>query len=65
MRSGLDELLPRKRVFAELMAGWSSVTGPVARAAAGAQLGKHAAVYGYGQWTPAETTAGVGVRVTR
>ena len=60
---GLDVLLPRKDVYAELLGGWSSLGGPFVRAEAGAKVGP-AAVYVGGQATTSETRVEGGVRLT-
>lgn len=64
MRSGLDELLPRGKQYAEVNAGWSNSTGAKVRGEAGFLFGPAAAAYLFGQWTPQESSAGIGVRVT-
>lgn len=46
------------------MAGWSSTTGAALRGEVGARIGQHVAAFVYGQWRPAETSAGAGIRVT-
>jgi hypothetical protein len=55
---------PVREGYAEVIGAWSSLSGPVVRAEAGAKLTPRFGVYGFGQWTPAETMAGVGARVT-
>ena len=64
VRSGLDSILPRKSGSLDLTAGWSSKTGPIARGELRQRFGNNLAGYLYGQWTPAQTSAGAGVRVT-
>lgn len=55
---------PVREAYADLIGGWSSLSGPVVRAEAGARLTPRFGVFGFGQWTPRETMAGVGARVT-
>lgn len=55
---------PVREGYAELIGAWSPLSGPVVRGELGARLTPRAGVFGFGQWTPAETMAGVGARVT-
>lgn len=64
MTRGLDELVPRRDLYAEAMAGWSSVGGAMGRAEVGARLGS-AGVFAFGQWEQRNgASAGVGARIT-
>jgi hypothetical protein len=66
-QAGLRRVLsdtPVREGYLEGTASWSSLSGPVVRGEAGARLTPRFGVFGFGQWTPRETMAGVGARVT-
>lgn len=56
--------MPIRRVYAEAGAEWSTVTGAALRGELGARLGQNLAGFVFGEWRPAETRVGAGVRVT-
>lgn len=58
---------PVREGYAEAIAAWSLLSGPVVRGEAGARLTPRVGVFGFGEWTPAapeRSMAGAGVRVT-
>ena len=66
-QAGLTRVLsdvPVRSGYVEGLAGWSSLSGPVVRGEVGARLTPRVGVFGFGEWTPRETMAGVGGRVT-
>jgi hypothetical protein len=66
-QAGLTRVLsdvPYREGYLEAIAGWGSLSGPVVRGEAGARLTPRFGVFGFGEWTPRETMAGVGARVT-
>lgn len=48
----------------DALAAWSSRQGPLVRTEALWRLRPRLGAFGFAQWTPAETTAGVGTRFT-
>ena len=56
--------MPLRGGYAEALVGASSLTGPFARLEVGEHLLPRLGLYGFGQWTPRESTAGAGLRVT-
>jgi hypothetical protein len=56
--------VPTREAYAEATAGFSSLSGPVLRGELGARLTPRVGLFGFGQWTPTETMAGAGARVT-
>lgn len=52
------------RAFVEGMVGASTLAGPFARVEAGAKLLPRLNAFGFGQWTPSESSTGAGVRWT-
>lgn len=65
--AGLDRLprlLPVRGGYLEGQLGASSITGPYLRAEGGLRPREDLSLFGFGQWTPRESSAGLGVRVT-
>lgn len=67
MRTGLQGVLadtPVRAGYAQALAGVSTLTGAFARAEAGYRVAPSLGLFGFGQWTPKESTAGIGARLT-
>lgn len=67
MREGLARVLadtPVRSGYLELQAGASSLSGLYARGELGYRPWEDVAGFLFGQWTPQESTAGVGVKLT-
>jgi len=52
------------RGYLDAMLGASTLSGPLARLEAGWRLRSDLGMFGYGQWTPNESSIGVGARLT-
>lgn len=59
----LSEVQPG-RGYVEGIAAVSTLTGPMARLEAGWRPRSNLGLFGYGQWTPDESSAGLGARLT-
>lgn len=67
MSEGLARVLadtPVRSGYLELQAGMSTAAGAYARAELGYRPFERLAAFAFSQWTPAETIAGAGVKLT-
>lgn len=61
--AGLSRILPRGAVYAEALASWSALGGPMGRVEAGARAGP-LGFFAFGQIDRTGPSAGAGARVT-
>lgn len=65
-RAGLQKVLdevPVGRGYARIIGAYSSLSGPLARGEVGWRPRSNLGVYGFGQWTPRESSAGIGAQL--
>lgn len=63
MTRGLDAIIPRQTLYAEAVASWSALGGPLERLEAGARLGP-VGLFGFGELDRMGPRAGAGARIT-